>query len=85
MGIQGLLQNLKSITEQAHIRDFHGKRVGVDVSCWLHRGAISCARKLAKKETTDQYLVYVMKQVRMLKENGVVPVIVFDGAEVCCC
>ena len=34
MGIQGLLPSLKSIQRKAHLREFTGKRIGIDGSCW---------------------------------------------------
>ena len=48
MGIQGLLQLLRPITDNTHIKTYAGKTVAVDAYCWLHRGAYQCARELGK-------------------------------------
>ena len=56
MGIQGLLQFLKDASEPVHVKKYRGQTVAVDTYCWLHKGAFSCAEKLAKGEPTDQYV-----------------------------
>ncbi|KAL0964402.1 hypothetical protein UPYG_G00323340 [Umbra pygmaea] len=79
MGISGLLQFLKDASEPVNISKFKGQTVAVDTYCWLHKGAFSCAEKLAKGEQTDQYVKYCMKFVDMLLSFGVKPILVFDG------
>ncbi|KAL2083500.1 hypothetical protein ACEWY4_021273 [Coilia grayii] len=79
MGIQGLLQFIKDASEPVHVKKYKGQTVAVDTYCWLHKGAFSCAEKLAKGEPTDQYVTYCMKFVDMLLSFGVKPVLVFDG------
>ncbi|XP_056465295.1 exonuclease 1 [Gadus chalcogrammus] len=79
MGIQGLLQFLKDASEPVHVKKYRGQTVAVDTYCWLHKGAFSCAEKLAKGEPTDQYVTYCMKFVDMLLSFGVRPILVFDG------
>ncbi|CAI9729796.1 exonuclease 1-like isoform X1 [Octopus vulgaris] len=54
MGITGLLPFLKKIHVPTNISQFQGATVAVDVYCWLHKGAFSCAEKLAFGEDTDQ-------------------------------
>ena len=68
MGIQGLLQFLKDASEPVHVKKYRGQTVAVDTYCWLHKGAFSCAEKLAKGEPTDQYvyLFYYLRYVHML-------------------
>ncbi|KAK9475403.1 PIN domain-like protein [Dipodascopsis tothii] len=80
MGISGLLQVLKSIQEPTHVRHFSGQVVGVDGYVWLHRGAIACASELALGKSTQRYVDFAMKRVRMLQNYGVKPYVVFDGA-----
>lgn len=77
MGIQGLLQFIKA--EPIHVRKYKGQAVAVDTYCWLHKGAIACADKLAKGEPTDRYVGFCMKFVNMLLSHGIKPVLVFDG------
>ncbi|XP_067310704.1 exonuclease 1 isoform X1 [Pseudorasbora parva] len=79
MGIQGLLQFIKDASEPINVKKYRGQTVAVDTYCWLHKGAFSCAEKLAKGEPTDQYVSYCMKFVDMLLSFGVKPVLVFDG------
>ncbi|XP_073783251.1 exonuclease 1 isoform X1 [Danio rerio] len=79
MGIQGLLQFIKDASEPMHVKKYRGQTVAVDTYCWLHKGAFSCAEKLAKGEPTDQYVSYCMKFVDMLLSFGVKPILVFDG------
>ncbi|XP_007244638.2 exonuclease 1 [Astyanax mexicanus] len=79
MGIQGLLQFIKDASEPVHVKKYRGQTVAVDTYCWLHKGAFSCAEKLAKGEPTDQYVSYCMKFVDMLLSFGVKPILVFDG------
>uniref|UniRef100_A0AAQ4QPS0 Exonuclease 1 n=1 Tax=Gasterosteus aculeatus aculeatus TaxID=481459 RepID=A0AAQ4QPS0_GASAC len=79
MGISGLLQFIKDAAEPVSVKKYKGQTVAVDTYCWLHKGAFSCAEKLAKGEPTDQYVWYCMKFVEMLLAFGVKPVLVFDG------
>jgi exonuclease-1 len=54
MGIQGLLPFLKKIHTPVNISQFQGCTVAIDAYCWLHKGAFSCAEKLALGEKTEQ-------------------------------
>ncbi|KAK7815325.1 hypothetical protein U0070_019169 [Myodes glareolus] len=79
MGIQGLLQFIKEASEPVNVKKYKGQAVAVDTYCWLHKGAIACAEKLAKGEPTDRYVGFCMKFVNMLLSHGVKPILVFDG------
>ncbi|XP_023152239.2 exonuclease 1 [Amphiprion ocellaris] len=79
MGISGLLQFIKDAAEPINVKKYKGQTVAVDTYCWLHKGAFSCAEKLAKGEPTDQYVWYCMKLVDMLFTFSVKPILVFDG------
>ncbi|XP_019737800.1 exonuclease 1 isoform X1 [Hippocampus comes] len=79
MGIPGLLQFIKDAGEPINVKKYKGQTVAVDTYCWLHKGAFSCAEKLAKGEPTDQYVWYCMKYVDMLFSFNVKPILVFDG------
>ncbi|KAL3893611.1 MAG: hypothetical protein SGPRY_014109 [Prymnesium sp.] len=81
MGVPSLLRFLGSATSEVHVSSFSGQCVAVDASCWLHRGAISCASKLLRGEPTDDYLRYPLAMVRLLEGQGVTPLLVFDGAK----
>ncbi|XP_075933160.1 exonuclease 1 [Anarhichas minor] len=79
MGISGLLQFIKDAAEPINVKKYKDQTVAVDTYCWLHKGAFSCAEKLAKGEPTDQYVWYCMKFVEMLLAFSVKPILVFDG------
>uniref|UniRef100_A0A8C4F4I1 Exonuclease 1 n=1 Tax=Dicentrarchus labrax TaxID=13489 RepID=A0A8C4F4I1_DICLA len=79
MGISGLLQFIKDAADPINVKKYKGQTVAVDTYCWLHKGAFSCAEKLAKGEPTDQYVWYCMKFVDMLLNFRVKPILVFDG------
>ncbi|XP_046377448.1 exonuclease 1-like isoform X1 [Haliotis rufescens] len=79
MGITGLLPYLKKIHTPVNISQFEGCTVAVDAYCWLHKGAFSCADKLALGETTDQYVHYCMKYVNNMLKKKIRPILVFDG------
>ncbi|XP_037248637.1 exonuclease 1 [Falco rusticolus] len=79
MGIQGLLQFIKEAAEPAHVKKYKGQAVAVDTYCWLHKGAYTCAEKLARGEPTDLYVAFCMKLVDMLLSFGIKPILVFDG------
>lgn len=55
MGITGLLPFLKKIHVPVNVAKFEGCTVAIDAYCWLHKGAFSCAEKLALGEPTEQY------------------------------
>ncbi|KAM6127982.1 LOW QUALITY PROTEIN: exonuclease 1 [Pterocles gutturalis] len=79
MGIQGLLQFIKDAAEPTHVKKYKGQAVAVDTYCWLHKGAYTCAEKLARGEPTDLYVTFCMKLVDMLLSFGIKPILVFDG------
>ena len=79
MGIHGLLPNIKSVTNRTHIRDYAGLTIGIDASCWLHKGVYSCSVELCKKIPTTKYVDYCMKNIRTLLDHNIKPYVVFDG------
>ncbi|CAG8473183.1 3742_t:CDS:2 [Acaulospora colombiana] len=79
MGIQCLLQSLKSIQTNVSIAKYSGMTVGVDAYCWLHKGIYTCMNELVLNKPTTKYVDYCMKRVRMLKNYDIRPFIVFDG------
>ncbi|XP_063681939.1 exonuclease 1-like [Bolinopsis microptera] len=79
MGITGLLPFLSNIHKKVHVGQYAGRCVAVDTSCWLHRGAFSCAFELATGQPTTRYVNYIAKRIKLLLYNKVYPVMVFDG------
>jgi|EP01047_Picozoa_sp_COSAG01_P059926 exonuclease-1 len=81
MGIQGLLKVVAPIMDEGHVRDFVGKRVGIDSFSWLHKGAFACAYELAMGIPTDKYIKYCLNRCLMMKSHRVTPVMIFDGCD----
>jgi len=79
MGIQGLLKMAAPASRSAQLSEFRGQKVGVDISCWLHRAAFGCARQLALGEPTEMYTRWIIKHAGMLRSEGIEAVFVFDG------
>ena len=61
MGISGLLKHLRSITQDAHAREFAGSTCVVDTYAWLHKGTYSCATELATGQPTRKYIVSLLR------------------------
>ncbi|XP_039288080.1 exonuclease 1 [Nilaparvata lugens] len=79
MGIQGLIPFLEKTSRPINISEFSGCTVAIDAYCWLHKGAFSCAEKLARGEKCDAYVYYCMKYIHMLLSHNIKPIMVFDG------
>ncbi|XP_034948611.1 exonuclease 1 [Chelonus insularis] len=79
MGITGLIPFLEKASKKGNISQFSGGTVAVDTYCWLHKGAFSCAEKIALGQPTDAYVTYCLKFVNMLLANKIKPILVFDG------
>lgn len=80
MGISGLLQFVREAAEAVTVKSYAGKRVAVDVSTWIHKGAYGCALELGENhESADSFVVYCMSRVYMLRANKIEPLLVFDG------
>ena len=71
--------NLKSVITRKHLRDYSGLTIGVDASCWLHKGVYSCSPELCKGIPTLAYVDYCMTNVRTLLDHNIKLYIVFDG------
>ena len=80
MGIHRLLTVLKSIEDDVHISEYRGLTVGVDGYAWLHRATASCSRELALGIESSAYVSFFEHRVRLFLHHGVVPLVVFDGA-----
>ncbi|KAF6204911.1 hypothetical protein GE061_019076 [Apolygus lucorum] len=79
MGITGLIPFLKSASRPVNVKEYGGCTVAIDSYCWLHRGAIACAEKLARGDSCDAYVNYCVKYLEMLLSHQVKPIMVFDG------
>lgn len=66
-------------TRQLESRADSTRRLAVDAYVWLHKGAFGCAEDLVKGKKTVAFVKYAINRVRLLRTNGVEPLIVFDG------
>jgi len=93
MGINSLLPLLKGIVQKVNINTFSGLRVGVDTYCWLHRAVHAIpllnpdyakvekyGNSLSDKKSQIRYVEFCMKRVSKLRQCGIEPIMVFDGA-----
>ncbi|KNB42296.1 exonuclease 1 [Blastocystis sp. subtype 4] len=69
-----------SIQRTKSLADYRGKRVAVDIMCWLHRGSISCAREIFLYNDSTKLTDYCISRLEELINNGITPYVVFDGA-----
>ena len=79
MGIPGLLIALGDCKKRKHIKEYADKTVGIDISCWLHKGVYSCSDKICKGIPTDRYVDYCVRNIKILLRFHVTPLVVFDG------
>ncbi|KAK6205445.1 exonuclease [Scheffersomyces amazonensis] len=80
MGVTGLLVALKDIQVNGKLERYRGKTLAIDTYGWLHRGLISCAQELCQDKPTTKYITSIMNKVQMLRDFGITPYFVFDGA-----
>jgi exonuclease-1 len=80
MGIKDLLRHVEHASRPAHLSEWRGQTVAVDVSCWLHRGAFGCARDVVENRAAPKLTAFVLHRCGLLRHNGIEPLLVFDGA-----
>eukprot|EP00835_Amoeboradix_gromovi_P001027 NODE_40_length_29852_cov_0.370215.p6 type:complete len:422 gc:universal NODE_40_length_29852_cov_0.370215:26132-27397(+) len=80
MGIQGLLNSVKSIQQPFKISSIKGKRVAVDAFGWLHLALYPCAEDIYyNREYMQKMVKYFMQRVTRLIQHDIDVLIVFDG------
>jgi exonuclease-1 len=83
MGIKNLLLFLKDYMTKINVKDIKGKRVGIDGYVWIHKGIFSDTMNIVDNINSDNYVKYIMKNLKKLIDNDIYPVIVFDGRKLC--
>lgn len=85
MGVNGLIKLLNDSIAKKNIRDFAGKRVAIDCSCWIHKGCIRYAREIICNGTVPDGLIqYIFNRLKVLTDNLIKKediLVVFDGLE----
>lgn len=79
MGIQGLLQALKPCFSDTSIDKYKGQTAVIDIMVWLYKGAYACSYELATGQATIEFLSYPLKMLRLLKNQNIKIICIFDG------
>jgi exonuclease 1 len=86
MGIKDFHIEVRPYVQNVHISRFRHQRVGCDASSWLFRGAVASAWHIQHNEQPwkernlpPPWVDFSLKLIRLLRANGVEPVLVFDG------
>ena len=81
MGIKGLWKALAIITRPCSVLEaFGGETIGIDAYGWLHKAVLCCPEDILAGRHPKGFLSYLQHLTRMLQHNGIVPILVFDGA-----
>jgi len=67
------------MTQNKHIWDFKGQKAAIDIMTWIYKGSYTISDKIVKNETDFSYLSYPIKMIQLCVNNGVTPILVFDG------
>ena len=63
-----------------NLTKFRGQTCVIDISCWLYRGAFSCAADLNKPEQSLAFMSFPLKMLKLLIcQYQIKPICVFDG------
>lgn len=79
MGITGLLPILKPVLKKKQIRSFANKRIGIDGFAWLYQILNFIAEELYLNCPTTKHIHMFERKIKLLIDNNIVPVVVFDG------
>ncbi|KAK8890262.1 hypothetical protein M9Y10_035034 [Tritrichomonas musculus] len=80
MGVQNLLPLVSPISNKnIHISTFKGKKVAIDGYVWLHRLSYRNAKEIVENPGSSCIVPFLMNRIKHLTENGLIPVVVFDG------
>ncbi|CAD5215080.1 unnamed protein product [Bursaphelenchus okinawaensis] len=79
MGVKQLLPFVEKACRPCHVEEFAGKRIGIDVSCLLHRGVFGCVEMIAKGLKTNFCIKYVEKYLKVLFHYEMEVYLIFDG------
>jgi exonuclease-1 len=78
MGIENLLKVLSSIQITKNISDYKDKRIAIDSYCLLHK-SVFYNTDIIENPDSDKFLIYLHRRVKLLTDNGIIPIMVFDG------
>lgn len=79
MGITGLLPMVKDSIRSKHIKNYSGKKIGIDGHAWIHTVLPMIASELYYGKPTDRHLTILLSKIRSLQDYNIIPIFVFDG------
>ena len=82
MGIKRLNQFLRYDFTTAHISDFHGLKLGVDISSWIYQ-AYFCQLEFSGDDSI-LILRNIELKLKLFEQNDIKAIFVFDGHSLDC-
>lgn len=79
MGIEGLSNLVKPCLESICLYSLRGQRAAIDAMSFMYKGCYGYAFELNTNIDTKDYMIYLLRIVRVVKQNGIEPIVVFDG------
>lgn len=81
MGIAGLLRWTDSVHTDGHISLFKGKRLAVDLLCWIHKAIHGCGISIVVEKNIHPLVTRLWYRIKEIKDFGITLVLVLDGAD----
>lgn len=81
MGIRGFFVFFNYLLETKSLKEYKGKRIGIDAFVWLHKAVFS-GLELAYNKNGVKFIQYIINNIKHIKSFGIIPIIVFDGSKV---
>ncbi|XP_028410371.1 exonuclease 1-like [Dendronephthya gigantea] len=76
MGINGLLAFVKKFRKECNLKAFAGQTAAIDASWWIHKALCVSIKQTGNRIRFGDIFE---AHLRIVKESGVVPFVVFDG------
>jgi exonuclease-1 len=81
MGIQGLLRWADSVHTDSHISMFKGKKLAVDLLCWIHKAVHGCGISIAIEKNIYPLVSRLWYRIKEIQAFDITLVLVLDGAD----
>ena len=84
MGVKKLLKILQDNRRECDLRAFAGSKVGIDISCWVHRFGVKSDFHETDSSNASMYVFprishRCVQSLLRLRSEHLEPVVVFDG------
>ena len=83
MGIKNLLLFLRPYMKKINMNELKNKRIGIDGYVWIHKGIFSDKMDIVDNINSNNYINYIIKNIKILKKYYIYPIFVFDGRKLC--